>query len=300
MTDLQIGAANAIINVYETGAPRARYDTVTVMKGDTGHLSYGRCQASLTSGSLFQLLHAYCSKPEAAAAEPILPFLDRLRARDASLDGEAALCDALKAAGSDPCMQLVQDAYFYDNYFAPARSAASACGVHQALGVAVVFDSFVQGNFARLRRAVLEHKGAVNSNFSEQAWVVEYVAARREWLAGSAAPLCNTVYRMDGFQGLIDAGKWDLALPFTVRGVQIDEAAVMGRPVARLLRLRTPNLTGDDVKVLQEALAERGYSNTPDGVFGTRTDAQLKSFQLAQGLDPDGIAGPRTCLALGI
>jgi peptidoglycan hydrolase-like protein with peptidoglycan-binding domain len=51
---------------------------------------------------------------------------------------------------------------------------------------------------------------------------------------------------------------------------------------------------GDFVKQIQEKLAIG-----TDGVFGANTEAALRQFQRDHGLVPDGIAGPRTWVAIG-
>lgn len=57
----------------------------------------------------------------------------------------------------------------------------------------------------------------------------------------------------------------------------------------------------DEVTAVQQALKEKGYYNyTVDGIFGTRTQTAVKSFQRDNGLEPDGIAGENTLKALGI
>ena len=56
---------------------------------------------------------------------------------------------------------------------------------------------------------------------------------------------------------------------------------------------------GPRVQLLQLALGRAGYDpGGTDGVFGPRTQAALRSFQLDRGLVPDGIAGPLTHAAL--
>ncbi|MBO6718624.1 MAG: DUF3380 domain-containing protein [Rhizobiaceae bacterium] len=57
--------------------------------------------------------------------------------------------------------------------------------------------------------------------------------------------------------------------------------------------------SGDAVSELQSMLAAAGYPVAPDGRFGPLTEAAVRSFQRAQGLLEDGIAGPRTMAALG-
>jgi uncharacterized protein (TIGR02594 family) len=50
---------------------------------------------------------------------------------------------------------------------------------------------------------------------------------------------------------------------------------------------------------IQQRLAALGFRpGTIDGVWGRVTAAALKAFQLREGLDPDGIAGPLTLAAL--
>jgi hypothetical protein len=56
---------------------------------------------------------------------------------------------------------------------------------------------------------------------------------------------------------------------------------------------------GRQVRLLQRALAELGYKpGRVDGKLGTKTRQALERFQRQAGLEPDGIAGPKTLHAL--
>lgn len=56
---------------------------------------------------------------------------------------------------------------------------------------------------------------------------------------------------------------------------------------------------GGAVKTLQILLSAKGYNcGAADGIFGAKTDAALKQFQRAFGLDADGICGEKSWTAL--
>ncbi len=58
---------------------------------------------------------------------------------------------------------------------------------------------------------------------------------------------------------------------------------------------------GQEVINIQTRLKNWGYySGTVDGVFGSRTQSAVKSFQRKNGLTPDGVAGPATLAKIGL
>jgi chitosanase len=307
-TEQQRNAAQAIINIFETGRAQGEYGQVTVLPGDSGHLTYGRSQTTLGSGNLYLLIKEYCETANAQFAAQLRPYLERLRNHDTSLDRDTALHQLLREAGNDSVMQEVQDRFFDRVYWEPAIKAASMIRITTALGTAVVYDSHVHGGWIRMRdRTIAQHGQA--SALGEQVWIGHYVEVRRDWLANHPNMLLRkTVYRMDSFRKLIAQGNWALTLPFVVRGVQIDEEILGGPPLRvsaqeeeeRLLLLRTPFMRGEDVRVLQQALVSHGSLSNADGVFGTRTEEAVKQFQAQKGLKADGIVGPATRAALRI
>lgn len=66
--------------------------------------------------------------------------------------------------------------------------------------------------------------------------------------------------------------------------------------LTRTLSLTNPNMEGDDVLMLQNALLELGYSELgiPDGSFGKLTDKAVRRYQEENGLVVDGVVGPLT------
>lgn len=65
-----------------------------------------------------------------------------------------------------------------------------------------------------------------------------------------------------------------------------------------------PGSSGPDVLELQMLLTALGYGGpgqglgTPDGTYGPRTEAAVRTFQAAAKLEVDGIAGPATRQAI--
>ena len=59
--------------------------------------------------------------------------------------------------------------------------------------------------------------------------------------------------------------------------------------------------SGEEVKKIQQKLKNWGYyKGNVDGIYGSKTQAAVKSFQKKNGLKQDGIAGEKTLAAMGI
>lgn len=75
-------------------------------------------------------------------------------------------------------------------------------------------------------------------------------------------------------------------------------AVMRNRSVTALSKMGSQ---GQEVRQIQQALKNLGYyGGSVDGIFGSGTEAAVKSFQRNNGLAADGIAGPQTLRALGI
>lgn len=151
LSELQKRAAQAIVNVFETGRLQGDYGKVTLVKGDTGHLTYGRSQTTLASGNLHLLVRAYCEMPDAEFVVPLRPYLGRLANRDTSLDSDMTFRSLLREAGNDPVMHVAQDHFFDRVYWVPSLKSADAMGIAAALGTGVVYDSRIHGSWERVR-----------------------------------------------------------------------------------------------------------------------------------------------------
>ncbi|HTW36666.1 MAG TPA: peptidoglycan-binding protein [Rhizomicrobium sp.] len=307
LSALQKSAAQAIVNIFETGSIRGDYADVTLLPGDSGQLTYGRSQTTLASGNLFLLIQDYCGQNDGSLSAALKPYLSKLQACDSSLNNDMTFRSLLKDAGSDPVMQEVQDAFFDRVYWDPAMRSADALGAQSALGAAIVYDSTVHGSWAQVRDMTRKQFGELKQ-IGEVQWMSDYVETRRQWLATYPNPLLHkTVYRMDAFRQIINAGNWKLGLPLVVRGLSITpdslsdahpvNVAAEGAP-RRQLRLATPAMTGPDVSWLQQRLTLAGIHIAETGTFDADTDTAVKAFQTAHDLKADGIVGPVTRSAL--
>lgn len=301
ITATQAVAAKAIINLFETGEVLGQYGQVTLIVGDTGHLTFGRSQTTLGSGNLALLLKQYCANHGARFAARLAPLLPRFKAIDHTLDNDHKLHNLLRASADDPVMRETQDAFFDQTYWQPTMSAARKLGLFSPLATAVVYDSFVHGSWLTMRDRTTKSVG-VPAVFGERAWISAYVATRRAWLENHVrSDLRPTVYRMDAFKRLIDQGFWSLGLPLVVRGKEISSLTLAEmppgcydgpQPGARALMLQTPLARGLDVRLVQLGLSDRGTEIQADGIFGQTSLNLVKAWQAQQGRPATGVVAP--------
>ena len=307
LTATQARTLEAIVNLFETGQVLGDYGQVTVLTGDTGHLTFGRSQTTLGSGNLHGLLKRYCDNAGARFGPRLAAFLPQVAARDIALDTNARLHNLLRATADDSVMRDVQDQFFTEVYFQPAMKTAERQGIALPLGMAVVYDSFVHGSWTRIRDRVQ----GTPATRGEKTWVADYVAARRNWLAThTRADLRATVYRMDAFLRLIELGGWGLELPLVVRSSEISQTTLSGTPPGaydgpspgtRDISLPTsasPLLRGLDVRLVQLALSERGAAIRADGVFGRASADRVADHQRSIGAPVTGVVDRPLALAL--
>jgi chitosanase len=306
LTAIQGATIRAIVNLFETSQVRGDYGQVTVLTGDTGHLTFGRSQTTLGSGNLHELLDRYCGNQGARFGRLLSPFLPRTAAKDTTLDGDTQLHNVLRASADDPVMRDLQDEFFDEVYFGPATRAAQRMAAVTPLGQSVVYDSFVHGSWTRIRDRV----AGTPDTIGERPWIAAYVTARRDWLAThSRRDLRATVYRMDALQRLIDLDAWGLELPIVVRGAEISAATLAGsppgvfegpQPGTRELAFLTsqPLQRGLDVRLVQLALSQLGADVRADGVFGRASSRSVAEHQGRTGLPVSGVADRPLVLSL--
>lgn len=156
-----------------------------------------------------------------------------------------------------------------------------------------------------------ERAGRPSDRPRDDDWLDERVPARRPplaelpWLrpaalaAGAIVVLLLVLWAAGVFSGGSSAPTTPATTatrPAATTTVQTPtQPAAVPAPGATL----TPGDTGAQVKRLQRALAQLGYSpGKADGDYGPATVSALKQFQQANGLTADGVLGPKTLQAL--
>lgn len=286
----------AIVNIFETGLVLGDYSQVTLLDGDSGHLTYGRSQTTLATGNLGKLVALYCQVAGARFDCLLTPYLQRLHDKDTGLDHDHRFKNILRAAADDPAMRDTQDAFFDTAYWMPALRAAAKRGITTPLGTATVYDSIVHGSWDRIADLTDKDVGPTQGN--EKKWITAYIARRLAWLSNHPNQLLRkTRYRMDALGALAAQDKWGLPLPLVVRGHEISLASLNALPQncydgpapgSRRLGLQSPLCRGYDVRLVQLALSLNGIELTADGIFGDGTRQALSDYQKRQKQPPTG------------
>ena len=108
LTDLQKRTAQAIVNLFETGQVRGDYGRVTLIPGDPGHLTYGRSQTTLASGTCTCSSRTTARRRERPWRRTSSGSLVRWR--------PATLRVLLPEAGQEPGMSECRD-HFFDRVY---------------------------------------------------------------------------------------------------------------------------------------------------------------------------------------
>jgi chitosanase len=320
LSEANLRTIEAIVGVFEVGrigGPEA-YSTVTLLKGDTGGLTYGKHQTTLNSGNLYLLIKAYIEDADADFKSEFVPYMGRLLNRDSELNTDAAFRALLTKAGKDRDMQQTQDEFFRRVYMAPAVRAGQAMEFRRIVSYAVVYDSFIHGSYKYIKGLTDASVGTAD-NAGESTWIKQYNELRRDWLANHDNPLLRkTIYRQDAFRVIFGGDNWDLVLPITVRGVKITAQALglesgdfttgsasIVRASAsdepnRLLMLVEPYMQGADVRAVKAALNKHGYPVSDNDEYDPITVEAVRLFQGRNLLRSDGVIGPASRSALGI
>lgn len=236
--------AETVTGIFEGGQPD--YCALADHPDDLGKLSYGKHQASETSGSLKQMLDRYSAltdpKPDPTIKAQVDTHRAKFHANGRSYDGTDAersqFRAALKKACKDPAMQRAQEAHFKQNYFDPALQKANKYGVTSPLGKSMYYDMEIQGSAlvdGFSKRALEKWSDSQDlsppatackpqdlKGPSEKEFLYLVNAERRTTMQNSSNDLYKaTIYRPDSFDRLLDQGNMNMDKDFNLRGQHV-------------------------------------------------------------------------------
>jgi hypothetical protein len=240
----QMKSAKAIVNYYETGSFKSKYDTLTVL-GDGAGITYGRTQTTENSGGLWDLIFFTYKNLKGVFISEFEQYRDKLYkiGGDSSLksnmeNNEDFKSLLIKAAQEDPLMGRAQDQYFHIKYFRPALELAEIYDINTPLILAVFYDISIQSgpsgmdkfvedfdeSFEYDESQIIDDDGNYDPDLDERHWGENLVKCRQKWLSefkgrtsSHTKSVRKSVYRMNSFLDLIDRDEWELSLPLKVK-----------------------------------------------------------------------------------
>jgi len=224
----------AITSIFESGRPEgnpAAYQTY-----DAGVISYGKHQATLTSGNLNRVLLGYFRLSSSDTSKALQnEYIGRIAQMDASLRNDGRIKELLLAAANEPEMNQAQDDVFDQSFYRPVSAVARENNVGSPLGLAALYDTLIQGGLYFILPLVAERLGGKigQAGITETQWLDVFLDLREERLlrladkfavkgdAGSANALRISTFRVQEHRKLLQAGNLQLKGPFAIRGQQV-------------------------------------------------------------------------------
>lgn len=209
----------AIVHIFETAKPFGDYGAVAVLSDGAG-FSVGINQFTHKSGSLAKVIMRFMELGGEIPDEISFALPDFKSGRNIAVrSADRKLRNAIKSLGTDELWRQAQREIAFEHYLKPALDACEGSKFKHPLSLAVIYDSINQGSFPKVRDRVSV------SDTNEKAWIAEYCADRKAFLASSRKAIVrSTVYRPNFFLSLIANNNWDLKLPINVNGHRLTEA----------------------------------------------------------------------------
>lgn len=248
-SELQVKAAKALVNLYETGDLIGHYDALAIL-GDSAGISFGKTQTTENSGGLWKLIfEEYFSlsdpkplyKADFEQYRLVLYNKEKDTGKKFALTHNDAFKDLLReSAQEDPQMRKAQDLYFHRNYFRPALQLASDYSITLPLILAMFYDFCIHSGPQGARKfvdrfdegwsdpphlvSVPEDQWTEKHDLEmEQAWGRGLIQSRHKWLTEFTSSdkdhqkvVRDSAYRTESMIDLLNRGLWNLQIPFVV------------------------------------------------------------------------------------
>jgi chitosanase len=212
-----------ILLAFEQSRTSIGYDKIYTFNDGPNNIKQITLSFGITEyGNLKKLIEDYCSKDGKHK-----PYFEKYLAKIGKipLSEDLDFISLLKAAGSDPLMQLCQDQAFDNLYINRAYKFCDTNELNLPLSRLVICDSYLQsGSILSFLRNKFSEKIPVAGG-DEKKWIQSYCTVRRDWLKNHSRKILNkTIYRMDFMLDRIKKGDWDLTQsPFNANGLIIKD-----------------------------------------------------------------------------
>lgn len=226
ITSIQKNKILRVINVFETGTPDGKYDSISIYKDGTVNgvkvyqITYGRSQTT-EFGNLKRMLELYISRNGLYAAQ-FRKFMSKI-GKLPSLKDNVEFKSLLKtAARQDAIMRQTQDEFFDIYYYQPAFNWFAGQQFTSALSMLVIYDSFIHsGSIPLFLRQKFAERTPLNGG-DEKNWIKQYVDVRHNWLKTHPNTILQkTIYRTQCFKNQIKTNNWDLTQTIIANGTSI-------------------------------------------------------------------------------
>lgn len=98
--------------------------------------------------------------------------------------------------------------------------------------------------------------------------------------------------------GVVDGRRWTTGI--LLNEIEYASNEIITHNPVEVIRIGANN-DSSKVVAIQSALINKGYDlANPDGIYGPKTAAAVRDFQVKEGLTPDGEVGPKTKSELGL
>tara|TARA_R100000951_G_scaffold116584_2_gene129145 strand:+ start:680 stop:1339 length:660 start_codon:yes stop_codon:yes gene_type:complete len=208
-----------ILSAIETGKAEGDYSNVSIFNDGPGNckqVTYGKTQMT-EFGNLPAVIKEYYKRTGKMGA-----YVGIVGGHP-TLANDDMFIEALKIAGDDPVMQLVQEEISDDKYWGRARKWYDKNGFTEPLSMLVIYDSYVHSGqiLSFLRKRFAAKPPAAGGD--EKEWISQYVSTRHNWLAThkSRPILRKTIYRTKMLRKQIIDDNWDLNEPVLSNGILI-------------------------------------------------------------------------------
>ena len=227
-----------ITGIFESGRPGG--NPAAYQNRDSGIVSYGAHQVTLSSGNLGRVLGIYFQKSNTPTSQALQnQYFARVQQIDANLRHDTRFRDLLLQAANEQAMVDAQDDVFAEGFYNPSVEKVKSLGLRTPLGTATIYDTRIQHGGGGLNFLIGLTDKAIggrvgDNNIDEASWLAVFMDEREALLNRLADKsdrngdtvsgnfLRTSTFRVRELRGLLTADNLDLAGTFKVRGHSIN------------------------------------------------------------------------------